>query len=389
MTDRRWKDDPNLAAEAGAERAKHRTRANGRSPPWRELEIVKFADMRPQLDGRPLIKGLLDHEQISLIVGDTGSGKTFFALDRDLHIAAGLDWFGRKVTQGGVVYLATEAGRSIENRVVAWRSEHGLEYSEIPFAAITSPVDLCHAEAGDFDLLIETIKRVGFSPLVLLEIDTLNRAMAGGNENAPDDMGGYMSSIDRLRDQLCCHVSNIHHFGKDASRGSRGHNSLICAVDTEIQVTRDETTRTSTAAVTKQRDGIIGNQFNFHLRQVELGQDPDGDPVTTCVVERHGLGETAPASNPKRSKKLSDRHKIALATLQRALSAHGEPAPSHKHIRPGTTVVSIDLWRRFYLAGTSADGQKEDSRRAALRRSREALQAAKIIDVRDEMVWLL
>jgi RecA-family ATPase len=382
MTDQRWRDDPNLAAEAGAERVKHRRRANGRSPPWRELEIIKFANMRPRLAGRPLIKGLLDHEQISLIVGNPGSGKTFFALDRDLHIAAGFDWFGRKVTRGGVIYLAAEAGRSIENRVVAWRRENGLEHVEIPFAAITSPVDLCHTEAGDIELLVETIRRVGFSPLVLLEIDTLNRAMAGGNENSPEDMGGYMNGVDRLRDQLRCHVSNIHHFGKDASRGSRGHNSLICAVDTEIQVTRDETTKISTAAVTKQRDGIIGSKFNFHLRQVELGRDQDGDPVTTCVIERDEDQRLE-----KKRKTPTGSAAVAFKQLQNCVAKNVTVLPASDHVPKGATGVRLELWRNYLL--NSAVLNKNGNPREEFRRIRMTLQRLEYIGVSNDYVWIV
>src|SRR5262249_15050274 len=83
----------------------------------RLLEHVKFIDMQARLTGKPLIKGYLECEQISLIVGEYSCGKTFFALDRDLHIAAGCEWFGCRVNQGPVVYLAAEAGRSIQNRV--------------------------------------------------------------------------------------------------------------------------------------------------------------------------------------------------------------------------------------------------------------------------------
>ena len=88
-------------------RGEQHSKANRSAGVWREIEFIKFAEMRPRLDGRPLIKGMIEREQTSLIFGESGSGKTFLALDRDLHIAAGLDWFGRKVTQGGVVYVAS------------------------------------------------------------------------------------------------------------------------------------------------------------------------------------------------------------------------------------------------------------------------------------------
>ncbi len=247
------KEAAEAARREAAEEAKRTTGANGFAAGARGLHLVHFRDMRARLDGRPIVKGLLDREQTSLIVGETGSGKTFLALDLALHVAAGLPWFGRKVTTGPVIYIAAEAGRSIENRVAAWRVHHRLDSQNIPFAAVTSPVDLCHADAGDVDRLIATIREAGLDAPVLVNIDTVSRVLAGGNENASDDMGALVRSLDRLRDELHCHVSAVHHLGKDASRGSRGHSLLHCAVDTQCEVKRESATGIIMATVTKQR----------------------------------------------------------------------------------------------------------------------------------------
>jgi hypothetical protein len=37
----------------------------------------------------------------------------------------------------------------------------------------------------------------------------VSRVLAGGNENAPDDMGALVRSLDRLRDELHCHVCAV------------------------------------------------------------------------------------------------------------------------------------------------------------------------------------
>jgi hypothetical protein len=315
-------------------------RANGL---WQDhaLEFIKFKDMEARLAGKPLLKGYLEREQVSLIVGEYSCGKTFFALDRDLHIAAGCDWFDCRVNGGPVVYLATEAGRSIQNRVAAWRQEHGFDHTDLPFAAITTPVDLCHADAGDVERVIECIKCTSFvdqnaGGLALLEIDTVNRSMAGGNENAPDDMGGYISSIDRLRDRLGCHISNIHHFGKDAGRGSRGHSSLISAVDCEVQVMN------SVATITKQRDGVTGKTFPFKLRQVTLGQDEDGDPVTSCIVE-----QTSSEAPKKHRKPLTGSAKLGLAQLYIAVDKNVTATPACDQVPNGARGCEIELFKKY------------------------------------------
>jgi hypothetical protein len=244
-----WLDDPDAGSLSPQPSSARRRHGMGTA---KEIVLIQYADMTARLAGRPLVRGLLEREQISVVYGEAGCGKTFLALDLGLHIAVGLDWLGHRVAQGPVVYVAAEAGTGIINRVAAWRQSSGI--AGLPFAAVVNPVDLCHAETGDLDRLIVAIRDadLGADP-VLVIIDTVSRVLAGGNENAPDHMGALVRSLDRLRDELHCHVLAVHHTGKDTVRGSRGHSLLRCAVDTEIEVVRSGASGIAIAAVTKQR----------------------------------------------------------------------------------------------------------------------------------------
>lgn len=357
------------------------------SPRPRGLQLVHWRDMCARLDGRPLVKGLVQRGQISLLVGESGSGKTFLVLDLALHVAAGMDWFGRRVTSGPVIYVAAEAGASITNRVVAWRDSHGLADRDIPFAAITSPLDLCHTSGGDLDRLISAIPSAGLSAPELVIIDTVSRALAGGNENAPDDMGALVLSLDRLRNELGCHVCAVHHVGKEAARGSRGHSLLHCAVDTEIVIARNAGSGLSTATITKQRESVAGGQIAFRLLPVELGLDADGDSVTSCVIDP---AEAAPAGKAaRRAKVLPDSARIALDTLRKTISEAGEPAPSSNHVPTAAHVVSVETWRRYHYCGTASDEQTAEARKKAFQRVRDQLQAAGIIGLHADQVWIV
>ena len=75
----------------------------------------------------------------------------------------------------------------------------------------------------------------------------------------------------------------IHHTGKDASKGARGHSSLFAALDGAIEVEHNATGRSWTIA--KSKDGEGGTTFPFKLRVHHLGKDADGDDVTSCTVE--------------------------------------------------------------------------------------------------------
>jgi hypothetical protein len=158
------------------------------------IELIRYEDLTPRLDNRPLVRGIFECEQTSVMFGESGTGKTFLALDIGLHVAAGRDWLGRRVTTGGVVYVAAEAGRGIANRVAAWRQVY--RFDSVPFAAVTSPVDLCHANSGDIERLIAAIQAARLDPLALIVIDTVSRVLAGGNENGPDDMGALVRSLE-------------------------------------------------------------------------------------------------------------------------------------------------------------------------------------------------
>lgn len=237
---------------------------------WDELHLLPEPDY--------LIKHVLDAGCMSVVYGDSGSGKTFFALDLALHISLGWLWRERRVKQGRVVYIAAEAGMSIKKRLKAM--EHHFELTEAPpLLILPVSVDLCRSH-DDTEGIAKEIGSLGGASLIV--VDTLSRAMAGGNENAPDDMSAFVDNIDRLNKLTRAHVLVVHHTGKDAAKGARGHSSLRAATDTEISVTDDAGIRT--AKISKQRDGVAGETIAFSLKIVEIGTDQDGDPVSSCVV---------------------------------------------------------------------------------------------------------
>jgi RecA-family ATPase len=241
-------------------------------PPWAEtqntphdpsaLPIVYYDDIKGGQETDDFVEDLLVKQSAIILYGESNSTKTFFATDMALHIATGKPFFGREVTQGGVVYVILEGGQGFNNRIEAWRREKG-EDTPASFAAIPHTVDLLHSDA-DTPRLIAAINTAAASfdmPVALVVIDTLSRAMAGGNENAPDDMGALVMNIDRIRIATKAAVLCVHHSGKDTAKGARGHSLLRAAVDTEIEVVTNDTTRTAT--VTKQRELERSGTFNY------------------------------------------------------------------------------------------------------------------------------
>src|SRR3954453_12702372 len=91
------------------------------------LKLVMFDEIKPRLTSNYIVKGVLGDGEMGVVYGESGGGKTFFALDLALHVAAGKEWRGRRVRQGGVVYVAAEGGHGINNRVVAFKRHRDVQ----------------------------------------------------------------------------------------------------------------------------------------------------------------------------------------------------------------------------------------------------------------------
>lgn len=373
---------------------KARRQAGRRGPPPRSEQFfcsyLDFVDIEPRLEARAIVKGLLGEGAMSVVYGDSNTGKTFFVLDLALHVALGWPWRERKVQGRGVLYLALEGAHSISNRVAAFKSHHRLRDEEPPFVILPLGLDL-RSPAADTDAIITFIRNfneIHCPPgdedrwsIGLIIVDTLSRALAGGNENAPDDMGAFVMNLDRIRQATGAHVMVVHHTGKEQERGARGHSLLRAATDTEIEIARDATTGISTATVRKQRDLAIDPEpLAFTLKGVTLGVDQDGDVVTSAVTI------PADSSAPARRVTIPDRHKLALDQLHNCLVDHGEPAPVSKYFPAGATVVKADLWRDYVRrAGIISDDYGNP--REAWRRIKKELHRRGYIGEWDGLVW--
>jgi hypothetical protein len=230
---------------------------------------------------RPLIKGLVDRGTLSIMYGRPGSGKSFLGMDLGYHVGKGGAWAGMKVHGGSVIYVAAEGGEGVYRRMAALAKHYG-DLTDSALHILPHSLDLLHSPKDAERLLVE-MSSIGNVELVI--IDTVARVLSGGDENSGQDMGGLIRNMDRVRVQGDCHVMGIHHTGKDVARGARGHSSLLGAVDTEIEVSKGLLT------LTKARDMSDRLAIGFTLKPVRIGQDTDGDDITSCYVEIRQKGD--------------------------------------------------------------------------------------------------
>jgi hypothetical protein len=337
---------------------------------WRDL--VKLP--RPKY----LIKNVLDRGALAEIYGPSGSGKSFFATDLALHVALGWQWCGRRVSQGGVLYVSAEGGTAIGKRLEAF-SQHHLISRDVNFGAVIAPTNL--REPADVEQLITDGGAV--AALALIVIDTCARVMPGSKEDN-EDMSRLVAACDEIRLATGAAIVLVHHTGKDVSRGSRGGNALPAAVDTQIGVTRDNKSKIITAELEKQRDGVTGPLASFVLHVIDLDIDEDGDQISSCVVEVKSAGEAA-----EKIRRLSPAQARALELLTEAIVRDGVAPPTNSHIPSGRRCASENLWRRYCDEGSISTSDKPNAKRMAFTRAAQDLIAAHRVGKWGDFVWIV
>lgn len=252
-----------------------------REPVSKPNSRFKLLDAKSVANLRPIpwrVKGVMPETGIAAIYGPSGSGKSFLAMDLALRVAKGDAWFQSRVTPCPVVYVALEGEGGLSNRLSAYRRQHGEIVGEVFFLA-GEPCSLL--QPNDVRDLARSIQATGLHGGVVV-IDTLNRAAPGMDENSSADMGRVIAATKQLQSRIGGLIILVHHTGKDASKGMRGHSSLHAALDAAIEVARNGDQREWKVA--KAKDGEDGLSHSFRLDVVELGFDEDGDSITSCVI---------------------------------------------------------------------------------------------------------
>lgn len=184
-----------------------------------------------------LIHETIQSGGLTVVYGPPKSFKTFVTLDMVLHIANGLPWRDLKVRQARVLYVVAEGAPGVGPRARAWCQRFGGTLDNM--AWITVAPDLFSRDKQDADTA-EVADIAAELEAGLIVVDTLARAMPGGDENLAKDMGYTVSNFDYIREHAGCGLMAVHHTGKDQARGMRGSNALQGAVDTSIEVIGDK-----------------------------------------------------------------------------------------------------------------------------------------------------
>ncbi|CAO3354315.1 AAA family ATPase [Azospirillum palustre] len=349
-----------------------------------KLTRLRFSELHARIDTDDFVQGLLTTSTMSVFYGDSNVGKTFVVLDLALHVALGWPWHGRRVEKGGVIYVAAEGGGGVLNRIEAFKRHHSLVPDlDVPFSLVPSSVDLLDpaADTNELIALIQEEAATFGEPVKLVVVDTLSRALAGGNENASEDMGALVKNMDRIRQQTGAHAMLIHHSGKDAGKGARGHSLLRGAVDTLVEIMRSESAKGGVIKIQKQRDLPISLEFGYGLKTIELGVNRHGETVTSCVVEP--CAHQGAAGNRKKKTDLA----LKLQALRNVLFDKGITVMS-RGVAPLPSVRIADFYEMLKSQGMIGAERKDTELKQGQRIVAELRKAA-LAATGSDRIWLL
>jgi hypothetical protein len=314
------------------------------APSKERFQITWFDDVDQSTAKEEILHGVLGAGDFSLFVAKPGTGKSVLVGDIGCHIAAGMDWHGRKVKQGLVVFFAAERKKLTERRVAAWRKKHGVK--NIPFVVVGGKLDLTTGliDAKTLAMTIKALEAKSGFQCVLIILDTVTRTFGPGDQHQSRDMQRYVQSVDELNRATNAHIAAIHHSPWNDDRG-KGAIDLDGAIDVSFVVTVKGSglAKVFTLSCTGANDGEEGPVTSFRLESVALGTDADGKPTTAPVVVQADV-VVCDGSN------LKGNTAKALESLERAIQEHGEVPPDGSVGFPdGVPTVTRDQWRgQFY-----------------------------------------
>ena len=318
-----------------------------------------------------LVKGLLASTGLTVIWGPPKCGKSFWALDLGLHIALGWEYRGHKVQQTTVVYVALEGRYGFPARIEAFRQRHNVD--DAPFYLLLTALDL----SKQVDALIASIQaQLGATQPGVIFIDTLNRSLVG-SESKDEDMARYLAAAGKLEEKFDCLVVIVHHSGVDASR-PRGHTSLSGAVESQLKVER-ATTGEIVVTVELAKDFEEGTEIVSRLERAALGIDPDGDPITSCIV-LPAEATAATRSVREKGRGPSKSQRALIGAIEEAIDASGQAIVPRTGM-PAVRAVKIgDIqpeFNRRYTVSETDPAKVAHAKRMAFNRALDKLSPTK------------
>jgi len=382
--------------------------------PELEPDLEPTPDLPPMYrhgdpDPRPLknwlIKRLMSTTGVGLLSGQSGTGKTFLALELASSVMTGQPFMGLMIKrQCGVLFLAAEGADEVRPRLEALVQEkcgsmprapfHWYEVVPVMLQPNATEKLIAMGRAAHDSLMAE----FGL-PLGLIIIDTVAAAAGYNSIGAENDNAiaqALMNTMRAVGQALDCFVLGVDHFGKQLETGTRGSSAKEASADLVLACLGEREVGgrvlNTRLAVRKNRGGPQGLEVPFTLREVETSEeDEDGEAITTRVVDwQHGAAAvSSPPKDPWQQSRQQSQRLVALRlkrVLMAELAERGIDLPTGPN---GPTVRMVDqeiVRGKFYDRTRAPDGtlkQKTEFKRQQLHRAISWAEEHELIESRE------
>jgi len=307
-----------------------------------------------------LIDGLIPAETFGVVFGEPGCGKSFTMVDMACSVASGEQWQGLDTgDEGIVIYVSAEGGNGMRFRKRAWEQKH----KRAPLMRVMPMTTIMDdpKDVGSLTQVLREYRRRIDQPIKMVVIDTLNRSMAG-NENDNSDMADFVRGCEQIQHDHSCGVVVVHHSGKDAERGARGASALKAATDFEVMVGKKDDVITVTHTRAKDSEPLAPVLCRTEVVTIDGYLDYKGRPITSLVPMPADFGDEMRAS-------LSIKpHEKAVLEILRDMGGRAERA---------------DVRAEF----SNRTGKRGDTMRQSFLRALKGLKAAMLADYDEDDVW--
>jgi 5S rRNA maturation endonuclease (ribonuclease M5) len=194
------------------------------------------------------IQDMIEDGSLGQHYGDSGTFKTFVALDRYLHIATGLDYHGHSVKQGTCFYICGEGQQGIGRRIQAWCDYYKVNPKDVPLFVA--------------------------------------RNFGAGDENRTQDMSTAINNLTTTFGNSMIQEVAQHkgHMNKDRARGSI---ALHAAVDHEYEYDLQNDGKILVKCK-KMKDAPLAPPMLFTPKEINL--QIDNEQFTSFVLELNSQG---------------------------------------------------------------------------------------------------
>ncbi|ACA20975.1 conserved hypothetical protein [Methylobacterium sp. 4-46] len=332
-----------------------------------------------------LVRDLIPVAGKGLLSGQWGTGKSFIGLDLAGSVMTGEPFAGRKVLRrGGVLFLAPEGASELPIRLkglvqarLAGAAESGIDPTDLPFCWVEECPRLSETEAVErlkavIDTAVSQLRERYDLPLALIVLDTVAAGAGFDDENSAAETQRVMNALEALSRHAGAFVLGIDHFGKATETGTRGSSAKEAAADTVLAAlgNRDEAGTVSNLrlAVRKIRGAPTGAETPYTLEVVGIGEDSEGEPVTTCAV-RWTINRISRQATVGSRERWPNSLKVLREALTTALEEHGKRAWPFGANSPEHRAVPIAAVRKEFLAKYPVDGDDAAKRADAKRKA--------------------